>query len=278
LPRGQIFLEATRKELIGEGIQTLHIRREDKHKLRDYMDLNLQAMLSDPSVDHGEKSRMVYDTCTYQLERLWEAPEAKQIEQCKGIFRQSVDHVISSDRDAILDMTMMLSHEASIFTHSVNVGLLGTNLVRNIYGDSHKDLHEIGYAMFLHDIGKTRIDHSVLNKPGPLTDEEWEIMKTHPQVGYDILSEQGHLTEEAAITTLQHHERCNGKGYPKGLNSSEIDELGKICNLVDSYDALLANRVYKPPLTPYQALKIMKEEMQDQFDQQMFKEFLYMLY
>ncbi len=275
---GNGFTEETRQKLLREGIRTLHIHINDKHELRDYMNQNLQSLLADSSVTEQEKSRMVYETCTYQLERLWEAPEAKQIEECKGIFRQSVDHVLSADRDAVQDMIMMMSHEMSIFTHSVNVGLLGTNLVRSIYGESDKDLHEIGYAMFLHDIGKTRIAHSVLNKPGPLTDEEWEIMKGHPEKGYEILSEQGHLTEEAAVTTLQHHERCSGQGYPKGLKSAEIHELGKICNLVDSYDALLANRVYKPPLTPYQALKIMKEEMRAQFDQEMFKEFLYMLY
>ena len=275
---GDGFTEETRRRLLRDGIRTLHVRMEDKHELRDYMNRNLQVILSDPSVTPNEKSRIVYDTCTYQLERLWEAPEAKQIEQSKGIFRQSVDHVISSNRDAIRDMILMISHEASIFTHSVNVGLLGTNLVRNIYSGSDKDLYEIGYALFLHDIGKTRIDHCVLNKPGRLSESEWEIMKCHPQEGYEILSEQGHLTAEAAITTLQHHERCNGQGYPKGLSGNEIDELGKICNLVDSYDALLADRVYKPPLSPYQALKIMKEEMQGQFDLQMFREFLYMLY
>jgi HD-GYP domain-containing protein (c-di-GMP phosphodiesterase class II) len=275
---GDSFTEETRQRLLREGIRTLHVSMEDKHKLRDYMNQNLQVILSDSSVTQNEKSRIVYETCTYQLERLWDAPEAKRIEESKGIFRQTVDHVISMNRDSVRDMILMISHEASIFTHSVNVGLLGTNLVREIYSESDKDLHEIGYALFLHDIGKTKIDSRVLNKPARLSDSEWELMKRHPQQGYEILSEQGHLTAEAAITTLQHHERCNGQGYPKGLKSHEIDELGKICNLVDSYDALLADRAYKPPLTPYKALKIMKDEMQGHFDLQMFKEFLYMLY
>ena len=175
-------------------------------------------------------------------------------------------------------MILMITHEVSIYKHSVNVGLLGTNLAREIYRDSDKDLHEIGYAMFLHDIGKTEIEHRVLNKPGRLTKSEWEVMKRHPEHGYDLLLREGKLTDESAVTTLQHHERCGGGGYPEGLKGDEIDELGKICNLVDSYDALLADRVYKPALSPYEALKIMKEEMQDQFDREMFKEFLYMLY
>ncbi len=276
--QGDGFTEETRRRLLREGIETLHIRADEKRALQSYMNGNLKTILADPSLSHREKSRVVYETCTYQLEKLWDAPEAKAIEESKGIFRQSVDHVISSNRDAIRDMVLMITHETSIYTHSVNVGLLGTNLAREMYSGTGKDLHEIGYAMFLHDIGKTRVDLEILNKPGRLSDEEWEIMKSHPEAGHRILAEEGHLTAEAASTTLQHHERCNGEGYPRGLKSPEIDELGKICNLVDAYDALLADRVYKPALSPYQALKIMKEEMRDHFDQQMFKEFLYMLY
>jgi HD-GYP domain-containing protein (c-di-GMP phosphodiesterase class II) len=276
--QGENFTEEARQRLFREGIRTLHIREEEKDTLRNYMTHNLQGILSDLSLSQQEKSSIVYDTCIYQLERLWEAPEAKSIEESKGIFRQTVDHVISSDRDAVRDIILMISHEASVYKHSVNVGILGTNLAREIYRDADKDLHEIGYAMFLHDIGKTEIEHRILNKPGRLTKAEWEVMKRHPQKGYDILSKQGNLTDESAITTLQHHERCNGEGYPKGLKGNEIHELGKICNLVDSYDALLADRVYKPALSPYEALKVMKEEMQGQFDLAMFKEFLYMLY
>lgn len=276
--QGEAFTEETRQRLFREGIRTLHIREEEKHTLQSYMTRNLQDILADPSLSQREKSSIVYDTCTYQLEKLWQAPEAKSIEESKGIFRQTVDHVISSNRDAVHDMILMITHEVSIYKHSVNVGLLGTNLAREIYRDSDKDLHEIGYAMFLHDIGKTEIEHRILNKPGPLTNSEWEIMKRHPENGHDLLLREGKLTDESAITTLQHHERCCGGGYPEGLKGNEIDELGKICNMVDSYDALLADRVYRPALSPYEALKVMKEEMRGQFDREMFKEFLHMLY
>ncbi len=185
--------------------------------------------------------------------------------------------MVSANHDAVRHMILMISHETSIYTHSVNVGLLGTSLAREVFRGRDVDLHEIGYAMFLHDIGKTRIDHRILNKPGPLTDEEWEIMKTHTEQGNRILLEEGHASPEGEITTLQHHERCDGRGYPRGLKSSEIDVLAKICNLVDSYDALLAPRVYKPPLSPFEALKIMREEMRERFDREIYKAFLSML-
>jgi len=275
---GEGFTEDTRQRLLREGVRTLHILEEEKDALRKYMNRNLEAILGDESLTTHEKSQIVYDTCMYQIEMLWEAPQARQIEQSKRVFRQTVDHVVTADRDAVRDIILMISHETSIFTHAVNVGLLGTNLAKEIYRKSDKDLHEVGYAMFLHDIGKTKIDRRILNKPGRLSKEEWETMKCHPEMGYELLSVEGHLTPESSVTTLQHHERCDGEGYPRGLAGHEIDELGKICNLVDSYDALLTRRPYKPALSPYKALKVMKEEMQDTFDRQMFKEFLYMLY
>ena len=276
--REEGFTEETRQKLLREGIRTLHVHWEEKQALQGYMNRNLKSILQDPSLTDGEKSEIVYDICIYQIERLWEAPDARKIEESKVIFRQTVDHVVSSKRDAVRDIILMISHDTSIYTHSVNVGLLGTNLAKEVFRKSDRDLYEIGYAMFLHDIGKTKVDQRILNKEGRLSRNEWETMKHHPELGYELLSAEGHLTRESSVTTLQHHERCNGDGYPKGLVSREIDELGKICNLVDSYDALLTRRAYKPALSPYEALKVMKEEMRDHFDRQMFKEFLYMLY
>jgi HD-GYP domain-containing protein (c-di-GMP phosphodiesterase class II) len=275
---GEGFTEDTRRRLLREGIRTLHILEEDKEALRKYMNRNLEALLGDESLTQHEKSQIVYDTCMYQMEMLWKVPQARQIEESKKIFRQTVDHMASANRDAVRDIILMISHETSIYTHSVNVGVLGTNLAKEVYRQSDKNLHEIGYAMFLHDLGKTKIDQRILNKPGRLSKEEWEVMMRHPEMGYELLSTEGHLTPESSVTTLQHHERVDGGGYPRGLAGHEIDELGKICNLVDSYDALLTRRPYKPALSPYKALKVMKEEMQDAFDRQMFKEFLYMLY
>ena len=275
---GEGFTEDTRQSLLREGIRTLHILEEEREALRKYMNRNLEGILGDESLTQQEKSQIVYDTCMYQMEMLWETPQARQIEESKQIFRQTVDHVASADRDAVRDIILMISHDTSIYTHSVNVGVLGTNLAKEIYRQSDKDLHEIGYAMFLHDIGKTKIDHRILNKPGRLSKEEWATMMRHPEMGYELLSTEGHLTPESSVTTLQHHERVDGEGYPRGLAGHEIDELGKICNLVESYDALLTRRPYKPALSPYEALKVMKDEMEDSFDRQMFKEFLYMLY
>lgn len=275
---GDPFTEATQRRLLEEGVGTLFVSRSERQALREYMDQNLEKILREEGLSSREKARIVYDICLYQIERLWEMPRSPNIEKSKQVIRQTVDYIVSSNRSAIQHLLLMMTHEPGICSHCVNVGLLGTSLAREVYRNTSEDLHEIGCALFLHDIGKTQIDPRILSKPGPLDSGEWEIMKLHPVIGHRILEEEGHLTSAAAVTTLEHHERCNGVGYPLGLKSAQIHPLGKVCNLVDSYDALLSSRVYKPAFSPYKALKIMKDEMRGQFDRQVFKEFLYLLY
>jgi HD-GYP domain-containing protein (c-di-GMP phosphodiesterase class II) len=100
-------------------------------------------------------------------------------------------------------------------------------------------------------------------------------MKTHPQKGYKMLKEAGVIGEEASTIVLQHHERTDGSGYPKGLKDDEISIFGKICSIVDSFDAMTTNRYYQPALSSFEAINVIKGKMQDKkFDKDIFKKFV----
>ena len=275
--KGELFTETVRQRLADLGVRYLYVRESEREALQEYLGQNLGAIIQDPELGPEEKAQAVYKACLHQLERLWEAPTAEAIEEAKRVIRATVDHILSCGAEENRRTVHSLAHDPCVYPHSVNVGMMGTVLAREVFGDADRDFHALGYAMFLHDIGKTRVDPRILNKPGPLNDAEWQIMRQHPEICHRILEEEGHLTPEAAITTLQHHERCDGRGYPNGLGSGEIDPLAKICNLVDSYDALLAKRPYKPALSPYEALRIMREEMCAQFDVDLFAIFVQLL-
>ncbi|MFW5870582.1 MAG: HD-GYP domain-containing protein, partial [Candidatus Sumerlaeota bacterium] len=98
--------------------------------------------------------------------------------------------------------------------------------------------------------------------------------RKHPQYGHDILDEEGELTEESSIIVSQHHERMDAKGYPLGLSGGDIHPYARICSMVDAYDALTTQRSYKPAKEPFVALQIMKEEMHQQFDPDIFQSFV----
>ncbi|HHW61791.1 MAG TPA: diguanylate cyclase [Syntrophomonadaceae bacterium] len=117
----------------------------------------------------------------------------------------------------------------------------------------------------MHDVGKTMIDDSILNKPGPLTDEEWEHIKRHPQIGCRI-AELNPATAVIAPCILSHHERWDGKGYPNGLKGKRIPFFARILAVVDAYDAMTQNRPYRKAMLPTKAIKELLNNAGSQFD------------
>jgi PAS domain S-box-containing protein len=140
-------------------------------------------------------------------------------------------------------------------------------LLAKLYGLSEKEAELIKFASPMHDIGKIGIPDAVLNKPGPLNDEEWAIIKEHPIIGYDMLKHsQREILKAAAIISLEHHERYDGKGYPHNLKGEEIHIYGRITAVTDVYDALGNDRVYKKKWELEQIIELFEEERGKQFD------------
>jgi len=125
----------------------------------------------------------------------------------------------------------------------------------------------------LHDIGKIAIDDSILNKKGPLDEKEWEQIKKHPEIGYRILSSSPEYAE-IAQDILSHHERYDGKGYPRGLSGEDIPLRARIISIADSYDAMISERPYRRPLTHQEALEEIKKYSGTQFDPELAKLFI----
>lgn len=140
----------------------------------------------------------------------------------------------------------------STYAHSINVALIGRILGKWLHF-SKDDLDTLTLAGLLHDIGKTMIPDEILNKDGKLTDEEFQMVRNHPKLGYDILKMQP-LDTHIKKSALMHHERCDGSGYPMGLTLDEIDDFALIIAIADVYDAMTAARSYRAPLCPFQVI------------------------
>jgi response regulator RpfG family c-di-GMP phosphodiesterase len=135
------------------------------------------------------------------------------------------------------------------------------------YGLSKEYAELLKQASPMHDIGKVGIADAILNKPGKLTDEEFEIMKTHSQIGYDMLkSSKRPLLKLAATVAHQHHEKYDGSGYPQGLKGEDIDISGRITAISDVFDALGSKRVYKDAWDDDRIFKLFMDERGKHFD------------
>ena len=127
----------------------------------------------------------------------------------------------------------------------------------------------------MHDIGKVGIPDSILNKPGALTASEFEIMKTHAQIGYEMLKHSKRdILQASAMVAYTHHEKWNGEGYPKGLKGEEIHIHGRITAITDVFDALSHDRVYKKAWPLEDVLEYFKKESGKHFDPELMGLFL----
>ena len=184
-----------------------------------------------------------------------------------------IDILYSNKNKIFIPNIDVKNAENDTSAHSVNTGLIGL-VIRLNMNYSKKQLIELCVGGMLHDVGKSKIPAVILNKPGRLTDEEYNVIKTHSQIGYDILKRFVGLNEQIKNICLEHHEKVNGLGYPSGLTGKNIAENSKIIALADVYDALTSDRVYKNRMTPDMAAKIIRGAVDTHFDRKIIEVFL----
>jgi len=144
-------------------------------------------------------------------------------------------------------------------------------------GLSQEDIKVLELGAGLHDIGKIGVNDSVLNKNGRLTEEEWELVRTHPLVGYDVLSPVKFLSKGHLALVRNHHERLDGNGYPDGLSGDQLPETVRIITVVDAYDAMSSSRAYRKGMPTPIIIEELKRSSGTQFDKRIAKLFIEML-
>lgn len=159
---------------------------------------------------------------------------------------------ITKDAQTFLRITSIREIDNYTYLHSIDVCIYSIILGKSL-GLDDKNLRKLGLGAMLHDIGKGKIPTEILFKPGPLTEEEFNIMKSHTIYGYEIITNSPNLDIVTANIALQHHERWDGKGYPGHLKGNNINIFARIVTICDIYDALTANRVYRGRILPHEA-------------------------
>lgn len=205
---------------------------------------------------------------------LHEARMGKQValEEVNHVVEKMVDSVFQNV-DALASLSRIKSKDQYTFMHSVNVCVLMIAFCRFI-GVERDIMQKVGVGALLHDIGKMKVPDAVLNKPGALTDAEFELMKSHVTHGHDILIVTRDIPFEAIEVVSQHHERFDGTGYPLKLARNDISRFGQMAALADVYDAITTTRVYHRGLEPAEAIRKIYEWSKHHFDAEMAQYFV----
>lgn len=262
-----------RHALKSEPHPQIYIEGSDETLYYTFMRDNIVSIAANDQIPLQEKSQLIYATATTIVDTLLQSPESKEgVRKTKGVAHLLLDQV-ASDHKAYLALIQVSSHDYYTYTHCINVSVYSLGLGARL-GLSKNALKELGEAAILHDLGKAKIDSEIINKQGPLSDEEFEVIKRHPRLGHTLLGDQGETNSAILEGILHHHEKQDGTGYPDGLVASELSEYAQIITVADIFDALTTRRSYKPALTSFQALKMMKEKMQGYMQPQMLEEFV----
>lgn len=257
---------------ISSNTQKLYYDSQSQVNWQTLVDNNLTSILQSPLKTEA-KAAVAYGSAARTTQKLFADFDEAGYEVA-GVTVEAMNELMSEPA-AMESFFQLTIHDYYTYTHSVHVYIYASLLTRSLIGDENKELlKDLGVGYLLHDIGKKDISTDILNKPGKLTDEEFDLIKKHPEDGYRLLTEiGGTLSDEVTQIVLQHHEKCNGMGYPKGLTDLEIGRFGKICGIADVYDALTTRRSYKEALSKMTAFTIMQDS-DGHLDKKMLERFI----
>jgi putative nucleotidyltransferase with HDIG domain len=190
--------------------------------------------------------------------------------------KESTDAIVDSifrNQDALVCMTRLRIKDQYLVEHSLNVSILMTLFAKHLAFD-RKIIEQLALGAFLHDIGKVLVPPEILHKPDKLTPQEYEVMKTHVDLGIEVLKQSPDLPKLVIDIVQQHHERLDGKGYPNQLNEQQITQYGRMLAIVDSYDAMTGERPYKAAMHPINAFNILMKEAPNSYDKTLVEQFI----
>ncbi len=276
--KGDVFSEERLTKVL--EVTEFYIKAEQKREYEEYLAKNLGELLQNESVPIQERSKIFVNMSSTVLKKAFETKLPKGFSE--KTHQAMADIVNASIRfftkkEALRSFSQLISHTYHTYSHSIQVMVLTLSLLQRERHFDKNALRECGMGALLHDIGKTEIPSEVLNRnPKDMTAYEWDLIRTHPAKGMRICATLP-LSQRTLNCIIFHHEKFDGMGYPGGLGGEDIPLEARVLSVCNIYDMLTTDKAYAKALSPYDALKVMRDEMQGAFDDKMYKRLVYVL-
>ena len=265
------------KRLLEDGTdQDFFIHEDDLFKYYKFATNALRADMANPDISIEVKTQKIYDVSKGVMKEFFDNNSSEKILESSEEVMEMMEECMTSAEAGFHGISAITSKDYYTYTHSVNVGLycMTFGVKKKM---SKNDTKQLSLGGMLHDVGKSKIDHALINKAGKLTDEEFEAMKAHATEGGKIISGMNCFGERVVRMAAEHHEKFKGGGYPLGKIGDEIHLYARICKIMDVYDALTTRRSYKKALSAFDTLIIMKKQMAHDFDPKLLQEFIQLM-
>jgi putative nucleotidyltransferase with HDIG domain len=255
-------------------IPYVFIRTQDRDAYQGRLEKGLSKVIDSPALSIREKAGVLTDYAVEIVDQLFTDPgNPGTISSAKNLTQECV-RFIGSSKHAFLHLVELSSHDQYTYAHSVGVAAYAVALAPEVTNLTPQQLVDIGLAGLLHDIGKCMVDPAIINKKGPLSEDEWAQMKKHPEYGADIIKRHKNLAAIIGVAAESHHENQMGTGYPKGVIATQLDPIVRMVSLADAFSAMTTKRSYSPPRDSVTALKLIKEGLDKKFDSALFQPFV----
>jgi HD-GYP domain-containing protein (c-di-GMP phosphodiesterase class II) len=262
------------EELERPHLDEMHQKYFQLYVAEDQRSLYLRSLVKSSQVEDVDKAQVLKDTALEYLGRIFDKNREfstvlleENIEGCREVVENMVDVLDDYSIDDLRGLIGNLSfHDFYTYDHSINVSMYTITLWRVAHPNApRQDLVNAGLGGLLHDLGKVKIPTHVLNNPGSLSDEEYALIKQHPDFGIELLLE-GHVKVHESIDVPaiariihEHHENWNGTGYPQKLLEAQISPMARACTIADFFDAITTKRAYSEVLPISDALAVMRK-------------------
>lgn len=242
------------------GIGSFFIKPSDEQRYRSYLASNSTHRAVDPTGTPEFRISQIQDIGSHLMEVCFHTGMDNLALARLQNVADDIVHCLQDDPRAVVHIQSLVDHDMYTYFHSTGVGILSTAMAKAL-GETSQDLLR-GFALggLLHDIGKRETPLHVLNKNGPLIDSEWDLMKKHPEDGFNAVKNL-EVPQMVRDIILYHHEKLDGSGYPHRLSGDKIPMAAQLVCIADIFNALTTTRSYHRKRSRFEALMLMKHEM-----------------
>ncbi len=270
------FLREHLERLEQSGVEVLHIAFEDAAAWSDFVAERLKSRILDPNRPIEERVDELLSSSRAMMREVFDDPRGPGVRRTIEHLGDAVNRLIA-EPGAFHSAVRLMEHDYYTYTHCFHVSVYSVGLGRAAGIDDENYLTSLGQGGLIHDVGKTSLPASLINKPGRLTDNEFRLMKTHPEQGIVLLDEMNWRDPIVRDVTLSHHERLDGSGYPRGLKGDSVTVAARISAICDAFDAMTTDRSYSRGMSSLEALKILRGAHGRRYDQRLLETFIRML-